>query len=38
MIFEIWYGLSSHSDTGASSLVASASSKVFSATVHPAEA
>ena len=38
MIFEIWYGLSSHSDTGASSVVASAPSNVFSATVHPADA
>ena len=38
MIFEIWYGLSSHSETGASSVVASAPSNVFSATVQPAEA
>jgi hypothetical protein len=38
MIFEIWYGLSSHSETGASSWVASAPSNVFSATVQPADA
>ena len=38
MILEIWYGLSRYSETGASSCVASAPSKVFSATVQPAEA
>ena len=38
MILEIWYGLSSQSDTGASSWSPSAPSKVFSATVQPADA
>ena len=38
MIFETWYGESSHSDTGESSVVASAPSNVFSATVQPADA
>ena len=38
MILEIWYGESSHSETGDSSVVASAPSNVFSATVQPADA